>query len=78
MDRAEQRRGRLERKLWSEVKATCLNALKNVSPTHLLDRDLLAAWASRPAELSPKPLVERQTQAHHRALPLVQSQRSIR
>ena len=60
------------------LRAVMGNALKNVRPTHLLDRDLLAAWANRPAEVRPKPIIERQTQAHHRALPLVQNQRSSR
>jgi tRNA 2-thiocytidine biosynthesis protein TtcA len=60
------------------LRAVMGNALKNVRPTHLLDRELLTAWAARPADVSPKPLVPRQTQAHHRALPLVQSQKSSR
>jgi tRNA 2-thiocytidine biosynthesis protein TtcA len=54
------------------VRAVMANALKNVRPTHLLDRDLLEAWSSRPAELQPKPLTPRKA-AHHRALPLVSS-----
>jgi tRNA 2-thiocytidine biosynthesis protein TtcA len=61
------------------LRAVMGNALKNVRPTHLLDRDLLAAWATRPPEVRPKPVVERQTHAHHhRALPLVQDQRRSR
>jgi hypothetical protein len=27
------------------------NALKNVRPTHLLDRELLEAWSARPADV---------------------------
>jgi len=56
------------------LRAVMGNALKNVRPTHLLDRDLLAAWATRSPEVRPKPLIERQTEPHHRALPLVQNQ----
>ena len=52
------------------VRAVMANALKNVRPTHLLDRDLLAAWAERPAEVRPKPEVARKP-AHHRALPVL-------
>lgn len=52
------------------VRAVMANALKNVRPTHLLDRDLLHAWAERPAEVRPKAIVPRQT-SHHRALPIV-------
>jgi hypothetical protein len=43
-----------------------------VRPTHLLDRDLLAVWSGRPADVQPKPLTPRKP-AHHRALPLVSS-----
>ncbi len=52
------------------VRAVMGNALKNVRPTHLLDRDLLAAWAERPNDVRPKPRVERRP-AHHRALPVL-------
>jgi tRNA 2-thiocytidine biosynthesis protein TtcA len=52
------------------LRAVMANALQNVRPTHLLDRDLQAAWAARPAELQPKPLAPRMP-AHHRALPIV-------
>ena len=30
-----------------------LNALRNVRPTHLLDRDVARAWAERAAEIRP-------------------------
>lgn len=56
------------------VRAVMANALKNVRPTHLLDRELSAAWAERPAEIRPKPTVERRP-AHHRALPVLGSAR---
>jgi tRNA 2-thiocytidine biosynthesis protein TtcA len=52
------------------LRAVMANALKNVRPTHLLDRDLQRAWAERPAELQPKPLTPRRP-SHHRALPIV-------
>jgi tRNA 2-thiocytidine biosynthesis protein TtcA len=61
------------------LRAVMGNALKNVRPTHLLDRDLLAAWAERPAEVRPKAVVERRVSEHqHRALPLIQSERTDR
>ncbi|MDF3068838.1 MAG: tRNA(Cytosine32)-2-thiocytidine synthetase [Polyangiaceae bacterium] len=52
------------------LRAVMAHALKNVRPTHLLDRDLQTAWAARPAELQPKPLTARMP-SHHRALPIV-------
>jgi tRNA 2-thiocytidine biosynthesis protein TtcA len=52
------------------LRAVMANALANVRPTHLLDRDLLQAWAARPQGLRPKPTQPRK-EAHHRALPLV-------
>jgi len=54
------------------LRAVMANALHNVRPTHLLDRDLLAVWSGRPADVQPKPLTPRKP-AHHRALPLVES-----
>ena len=48
------------------------NALGNVSPTHLLGRDVLAAWAARPKEVRPAPAEPpARKAAHHRALPVV-------
>jgi tRNA 2-thiocytidine biosynthesis protein TtcA len=35
------------------VRAVMANALRNVRPTHLLDKEVLAAWAARPAEVRP-------------------------
>ena len=52
------------------LRAVMHHALQNVRPTHLLDRDLQQAWAERPKDIQPKPVVPRQ-QSHHRALPLV-------
>lgn len=37
------------------LRSIMLNALRNVRPTHLLDRDVQAAWASRPADVRPPP-----------------------
>jgi tRNA 2-thiocytidine biosynthesis protein TtcA len=51
------------------LRAVMASALANVRPTHLLDRDLLEAWAERPASVRPKVAKER-AKAHHRALPL--------
>ncbi len=53
------------------LRAVMANALKNVRPTHLLDRELLEAWSARPASVRPKLAVPRRP-AHHRALPLLQ------
>jgi tRNA 2-thiocytidine biosynthesis protein TtcA len=52
------------------LRSVMAQALTNVRPTHLLDRDLLQAWAARPGDVRPKAVVPRATQAHHRALPL--------
>jgi tRNA 2-thiocytidine biosynthesis protein TtcA len=57
------------------LRAVMANALKNVRPTHLLDRDLLKAWAERPGEVRPAP-EPRKTEAHHRALPILRSKTS--
>jgi tRNA 2-thiocytidine biosynthesis protein TtcA len=52
------------------LRAVMANALANVRPTHLLDRELLEAWAARPDGVRPKPAIPRKA-AHHRALPLL-------
>jgi tRNA 2-thiocytidine biosynthesis protein TtcA len=54
------------------LRAVMANALKNVRPTHLLDRDVRAAWLARPPELQPKPLTARMP-SRHRALPVLSS-----
>jgi tRNA 2-thiocytidine biosynthesis protein TtcA len=36
------------------VRAVMANALRNVRPTHLLDRDVARAWAERPRDVRPK------------------------
>jgi tRNA 2-thiocytidine biosynthesis protein TtcA len=40
------------------VRSIMLNALRNVRPTHLLDRDVARAWAERAADVRPAPVVE--------------------
>ena len=51
------------------LRAVMAQALCNVRPTHLLDRELLEAWTARPDDVRPKP-APRATAAHHRALPV--------
>jgi tRNA 2-thiocytidine biosynthesis protein TtcA len=70
-DRMTQLLDELERES-PHLRSVMANALKNVRPTHLLDRDLLRAWAERPDDVRPKPVVPRRA-AHHRALPIVSS-----
>jgi tRNA 2-thiocytidine biosynthesis protein TtcA len=53
------------------LRAVMANALRNVRPTHLLDRDVLRAWAERPEDVRPKAVVQRKAE-HHRALPMIQ------
>jgi len=55
------------------LRAVMANALANVRPTHLLDRDLLRCWNERPASIQPKMLVERRQDSRHRALPILTS-----
>jgi tRNA 2-thiocytidine biosynthesis protein TtcA len=40
------------------VRNVMLNALRNVRPTHLLDRDVARAWAERADDIRPAPVVE--------------------
>src|SRR6185503_18740387 len=40
------------------VRAVMLNALRNVRPTHLLDRDVERAWAERRDDIRPAAVVE--------------------
>ena len=55
------------------VKSVMMAALANVSPTHLLDSDLIRAWHARPAEIPPKSsLASRNVQRP--ALPVASSQ----
>ena len=62
-----------------DVRSVMFAALKNVVPTHLLDRDVLAAWGARPETVAPKPVTPRATPraaalpilSEHRRLPVV-------
>jgi len=47
------------------VRSVMLNALRNVRPTHLLDRDVARAWAERAPEV--RPAVPREPGARHAA-----------
>ncbi len=40
------------------VRAVMLNALRNIRPSHLLDRDVQRAWTERAAEIRPAAIVE--------------------
>ncbi|MCC7382780.1 MAG: tRNA 2-thiocytidine(32) synthetase TtcA [Deltaproteobacteria bacterium] len=51
------------------LRQVMLNALRNVRPTHLLDRDLLAAWDARPEHIRPDAEVEA-PEAHFEARPV--------
>ena len=51
------------------VRSVMLNALRNVRPTHLLDRDVARAWAERAADVRPAATVEPRPQ-HHAAAPV--------
>jgi tRNA 2-thiocytidine biosynthesis protein TtcA len=59
------------------VRAIMANALRNVRPTHLLDRDVARAWAERPAQLRPATPVEPRTR-HAAALPVASGQARVR
>ncbi|MDX2092885.1 MAG: tRNA 2-thiocytidine(32) synthetase TtcA [Kofleriaceae bacterium] len=52
------------------VRSIMANALRNVRPTHLLDRDVARAWAERPPEIRPTTLTTPRTQ-HAPAQPVV-------
>jgi tRNA 2-thiocytidine biosynthesis protein TtcA len=54
------------------VRNVMLNALRNVRPTHLLDRDVQKAWAARPADVRPTEVTTPRTQ-HAAAQPIVAS-----
>jgi len=59
------------------VRSVMANALSNVRPTHLLDRDVAAAWAARDASIRPtKPTTPRPQ--HNAAVPLVSGGRRLR
>ena len=54
------------------IRSIMINALRNVSPSHFLDRDLAQVWQARPANVRPKHRAPPRTH-NHRALPLLQS-----
>ncbi len=51
------------------VRAVMANALRNVRPTHLLDRDVARAWAERAPDVRPTVAPERREQ-HAAAMPV--------
>jgi tRNA 2-thiocytidine biosynthesis protein TtcA len=51
------------------VRNVMLNALRNVRPTHLLDRDVMRAWSERAADVRPAVPTEPRTK-HHAAEPV--------
>lgn len=51
------------------IRSIMLNALRNVRPTHLLDRDVARAWAERAPEIRPTTLPAPRTQ-HAAAAPV--------
>jgi tRNA 2-thiocytidine biosynthesis protein TtcA len=53
------------------LRSIMLNALRNVRPTHLLDRDVARAWAERPPEVRPAGASRSRPAAQHAALPIV-------
>jgi tRNA 2-thiocytidine biosynthesis protein TtcA len=57
------------------VRQVMLAALKNVRPTHLLDRDVERAWALRPEGIRPDP-EPMPTEKHARAMPVASSKGS--
>jgi tRNA 2-thiocytidine biosynthesis protein TtcA len=55
-----------------DVRSVMLNAISNVRPSHLLDNELAALWAQRPADLRPDPTPSTRPR-HARALPVLGS-----
>ena len=51
------------------VRSVMANALRNVRPTHLLDRDVARAWAERSEDIRPQTLTTPR-KAHAPALPV--------
>lgn len=54
------------------VRSVMLNALRNVRPTHLLDRDVARAWAERAGDIRPQATPEPRAK-HHAAEPVFSS-----
>ncbi len=59
------------------VRAIMLNALRNVRPTHLLDRDVARAWSERAPDVRPATISEPRTR-HAAAEPLVSGGSKLR
>ena len=59
------------------LRASMLAALQNVRPTHLLDRDVAAAWAARDPSIRPAAVPAKRAQ-HTEALPVVTGGRRLR
>jgi tRNA 2-thiocytidine biosynthesis protein TtcA len=59
------------------VRAVMLNALRNVRPTHLLDREVARAWAERDPEIRPAVAAEPRPR-HAAAEPVVDGKRRLR
>src|SRR5215475_7146758 len=59
------------------VRAIMLNALRNVRPTHLLDREVARAWAERDPEIRPAVAAEPRPR-HAAAEPVVDGKRRLR
>lgn len=57
------------------LKSIMMAALANVSPTHLLDPDLVRAWQARPEDIRPE-VEPKATRAHSPALPVVSSRQA--
>lgn len=55
------------------VRSVMMHALANVRPSHLLDAELAALWATRPEDLRPDPEVSVRPK-HARALPVLGSE----
>jgi tRNA 2-thiocytidine biosynthesis protein TtcA len=59
------------------VRAVMANALRNVRPTHLLDREVARAWAERAPDIRPAVVSEPRTQ-HAAAAPFVDGKLRLR
>ena len=57
-----------------DLRAVMLNALRNVRPSHLLDRDVERAWRDRAADVRPVPVAAPRTH-HAAALPVARGGR---